>query len=353
MAAGAALGDVGNAIPCGGTPGPQNHVHFFVKYVPAGESIGDIFQNTSVDFDLRGATIGGWLISGSLASSCMTYAETGEHECVGQDVTNYATTSVSDDVSFIKTRNTGSGTIEAFTATAASGYKSGLATKTRFSPGDANNGTWGMLADGDVYFIKTRNTGSGTIEAFTATAASGYKSGLATKTRFSPGDANNGTWGMLADGDVYFIKTRNTGSGTIEAFTATAASGYKSGLATKTRFSPGDANNGTWGMLADGDVYFIKTRNTGSGTIEAFTATAASGYKSGLATKTRFSPGDANNGTWGMLADGDVYFIKTRNTGSGTIEAFTATAASDYKSGLATKTRFSPGDANNGTWGMF
>jgi hypothetical protein len=102
--------------------------------------------------------------------------------------------------------------------------------------------------------------------------------------------------------DVFFVKTKNTGSGKVEAFTATAASGYSSGLNTAVpRFSPGDANNGWFGMLPNGDVFFVKTKNTGSGKVEAFTATAASGYSSGLNTAVpRFSPGDANNGWFGI-----------------------------------------------------
>jgi hypothetical protein len=206
-----------------------------------------------------------------------------------------------NDLFFVKTKNTGSGRVEAFTVTAASGYQSGIASATRFSPGDANNGWFGLLPNGDMYFVKTKNTGSGRVEAFTVTAASGYQSGISSATRFSPGDANNGWFGLLPNDDLYFVKTKNTGSGKVEVFTATAASGYQSGISSTTRFSPGDANNGWFGLLPNNDLYFVKTKNTGSGKVEAFTVTAASGYQSGISTATRFYPSDANNGWFGLL----------------------------------------------------
>ena len=260
----------------------------------------------------------------------------------------------STDLYFVKTKNTGSGRVEAFTATAGSGYSTGVSSATRFSPGDEANGWFGLLPNTDLYFVKTKNTGSGRIEAFTASRDSGYQSGVSSATRFSPGDANNGWFGLLPNTDLYFIKTKNTGSGRVEAFTATRASGYQSGMSTAVpRFSPGDADNGWFGLLPNGDVYFVKTKNTGSGRIEAFTATAASGYQTGVSSATRFSPGDASNGWFRMLPNNDVYFVKTRNTGSGKVEVHTATRASNYQSGISSAApRFSPADANNGWFGL-
>src|SRR5439155_437982 len=101
--------------------------------------------------------------------------------------------------------------------------------------------------------------------------------------------------------DVYFVKTRNTSSGKVEAFTVTPGSGYTSGLATTTRFSPADASNGWFGMLPNGAAYSGTTTKDSSGRVVASTVTPGSGYPSGLATTTRFSPADASNGWFGML----------------------------------------------------
>ena len=59
-------------------------------------------------------------------------------------------------------------------------------------------------------------------------------------------------------------------------------------------------------------LYFIKTKNTGSGKVEIHSATAASGYQSGIHTTTWLSPSDANNG-WFQMVGTTLYFIKTKN----------------------------------------
>ena len=85
------------------------------------------------------------------------------------------------------------------------------------------------------------------------------------------------------------------------AITATAASGYRSGAHYVTWFSPADANNG-WFQMAGGDLYFIKTKNTGSRHVEVHSATAASGYTNGVHYATAFSTADADNG-WFQMDD--------------------------------------------------
>ncbi len=172
--------------------------------------------------------------------------------------------------------------------------------------GTVNPADPGLIGVGvnDLYFVKTKNTGSGSVEAFTATAASGYTSGISSAApRFSPADANNGWFGLLPNTDLYFVKTRNTESGKVEAFTATAASGYQTGVSSVTRFSPGDANNGWFGLLPNTDLYFVKTKNTGSDRVEVHTATGASGYQTGISVAApRFSSADANNGWFRLLS---------------------------------------------------
>jgi surface antigen len=256
------------------------------------------------------------------------------------------------DFSFVKTQNAASGHVEAFTASLESTYTTGVSAATRFGAADGANGSFGMLPDGDVSFVKTRSAGSGRIEGFTATQSSGYRSGVSAATRFGAVDGANGSFGMLGDGDVWFVKTRNAASGRIEAFTATATSGYGSGLSTATRFGAGDGDNGTWGVLPNGDLWFVKTRNAASGRIEAFTATAASGYRSGVSAATRFPAAAAATGVFGMLPNGDIYWAQTIGT-SGQIEFSTATATSGYQSGAsAATTRFGTFDAGNGTFAL-
>ena len=56
--------------------------------------------------------------------------------------------------------------------------------------------------------------------------------------------------------------------------------------------------------VADGIIprpFEVRPPTTGSGKVEAFTTTLASGYQTGIASATRFSPGDADNGWFGLL----------------------------------------------------
>jgi surface antigen len=267
------------------------------------------------------------------------------------------------DLFFVKTKNTGSGRVEIHSAPAASGYQSaGQHSVTYFSLGDSDNGWFQMFGGNaktlsdpktlpDLYFIKTKNVGSGHVEVHSATAASNYQSGIHSVTGFSPADANNGWFQMDdVDGDgrpdLVFIKTKNTGSGRVEVHWRTAATGFQSGFDGTTYFSPGDSDNG-WFQMVGKDLYFVKTKNVGSGHVEVHSATALSNYQSGMHNVTYFSPGDANNG-WFEMEGNDLFFIKTKNTGSGSVEVHSATAASNYQDGIHSTSYLRPGDANNG-----
>jgi len=150
----------------------------------------------------------------------------------------------------------------------------------------------------DLFFVKTKNVGSGHVEVHSATAASNYqRAGQHSVTYFSPADANNG-WFQMVGRDLYFVKTKNVGSGHVEVHSATAASNYqRAGQHSVTYFSPADANNG-WFEMEGSDLFFVKTKNVGSGHVEVHsaTATAASSYQTGIHSTTYLSPGDANNG---------------------------------------------------------
>jgi hypothetical protein len=260
---------------------------------------------------------------------------------------------------FIKTKNTGSGHVEVHSATPGSGYQSGQHSATWFLTAEANNG-WFQVAGSNLWFIKTKYTGSGRVEVHSATGASGYQSGVHYASLFSSGEADNGwfqmdDWNRDGVQDLIYIKTRNTGSGRVEIFAADGASGYGRLLvAAPTSFSPGDANNG-WFQEQNRDLVFIKTRNTGSGRVEYFRSSASSSFSQlTLATPTVFYPYDQNNGWFSsedVSGDGraDEMFIKTHNTGSGHVELFEADGASNYQQlTQAIVTWLSPADADNG-----
>ncbi|RKK08283.1 hypothetical protein BFJ69_g17408 [Fusarium oxysporum] len=237
-----------------------------------------------------------------------------------------------------------------------------VATGTAFDI--ENNGVWTFAdVDGngtqDLVYIKTRNTGTNKIEVHAVSRESGFqKFIIQTGTVFDIED--NGTWLMqdyTGDGkaDLVYIKTRNTGTGKIEVHVADAASRYQRFvLQTGTVFDIED--NGVWTMSAKGDLVYIKTRNTGTGKIEYHVASKESRYQS--FTKqvgTDFAVED--NGTWclapriGSGQFADLYYIKIRNTGTNMVEAHAVSAQSEFKARLIdTGTGFNLED--NGTWLM-
>ena len=165
---------------------------------------------------------------------------------------------------------------------------------------------------------------------------------LETGTTFAP--ETDGVWLMAdydRDGipDLVFIKTSNTGTGTVEVHIASGASNYQTRiLETGTTFAP--ETDGVWLMAdydRDGipDLVFIKTANTGTGTVEVHIASGASNYQTRiLETGTTFAP--ETDGVWLMAdyeGDGipDLVFIKTANTGTGTVEVHIASGASNYQ----------------------
>ncbi|KAG0278929.1 hypothetical protein BGZ96_002144 [Linnemannia gamsii] len=236
----------------------------------------------------------------------------------------------------IKTRNTNSGRIEVHGSPNVLHFQQhqqhSLSTSTAFNIED--NGTWLMqdwTGDGkaDLVYIKTRNTGTGKVQVHVADAASNYQTFvLCTDTRFGCNDDGNGTWTMSREGDLVFIKTRNCVSRKVEYYVASKASNYQIFTQqAKTDFDVED--NGTWCLAPKchkgyADLYYIKTRNTESGMVEVRAVSARSRWKRRLIdAATSFDPED--NGQW-LMVDfthqklPDLAYIKTRSTGTGTIE---------------------------------
>ncbi|KAF9917573.1 hypothetical protein BX616_000571 [Lobosporangium transversale] len=237
----------------------------------------------------------------------------------------------SQDLVYIKTRNTSTGKIEVHASFNQFRFQQhNLATDTVF--GLEDNGTWLMqdwTGDGkaDLIYIQTRKTSTNTVEVHVADAASGYQNFvLRTGTCFICDD--NGVWTMSRKGDLVFIKTRNCGSNMIEYHVASKATNYQQ-FTQHVATDFGVEDNGTWCLApkCDGDfadLYYIKTRNTKCGMVEVHAVSASSGWKSRVIdVATSFYPED--NGRWLMVdfthhERPDLAYIKTRSTDTGKIE---------------------------------
>ena len=191
---------------------------------------------------------------------------------------------------------------------------------------------WTTQSSADLDFIKTADTGSGHIEVHVASASSAYQSsGLDVASYFNGADGTmaRGKWSTA----ISTLLRPRTPAQVMSRFTRPLRDrAIRIGSHFVTYFSPSDSHNGAW-QFVNGDLYFIKAHNTGSGHIEVHSATAAAGYYSGVHIAAYFSEADANNGWWQISNGSDQYFIKLINTGSGHIEVHSATAAAGYQSG--------------------
>ncbi|HEY3628993.1 MAG TPA: DUF6519 domain-containing protein [Terracidiphilus sp.] len=271
------------------------------------------------------------------------------------------------DLVFIETANTGTGKVELHIASGKSNYQTRiLDTGTTFAP--ESDGVWLMAdydKDGipDLVFIKTSNTGTGTVEVHIASGKSGYQTRiLETGTTFAP--ETDGVWLMAdydRDGipDLVFIKTSNTGTGTVEVHIASGQSNYQTRIVeTGTTFAP--ETDGMWLMAdfdQDGipDLVFIKTSNTGTGTVEVHIASGQSNYQTRILERgTTFAP--ETDGMWLMAdydEDGipDLVLVKTSNTQKRKIEVHIASGKSNYQTRiLDTGTTFAANQIADGDY---
>jgi hypothetical protein len=258
-----------------------------------------------------------------------------------------STVSVNDTLAFIKTSNTPSGHVEVHLASGTSGYVTRiLETATTFA--NESDGTWQLLPSQDLVFIKTGNTPNGHVEVHIASRASNYQTRiLETATTFAL--ETDGVWQLLPTQDLVFIKTSNTPNGHVEVHIASRASNYQTRtLETATTFV--NESDGTWQLLPNLDLVFIKTSNTPNGHVEVHIASRASNYQTRtLETATTFV--NETDGMWQLLPNLDLAFIKTNNTPSGDVEVHVASRASNYQvRTVETPTTF--GNETDGVWSI-
>lgn len=150
---------------------------------------------------------------------------------------------------------------------------------------------------------------------------------------------NNGIWKLYdynGDGilDLVYIKTRNTGTNTVEVHVASGAgaSPYNQ-LLLQTGTTFGLENNGFWSLApysspTAADLVYIKDASTGTGTVEVHVASASSGYQARI-FEGGSTFGEEANGVWSMInynrdAVLDLAYIKVQSTGTGTVEVHVA-----------------------------
>jgi hypothetical protein len=234
---------------------------------------------------------------------------------------------------FIKLQNVDSGTVEVHldALSADKTYERVGDYTSDFSPADASDGVWQLFGSPNgappaLGFIKLQNTGSGTVEVHLDVLSGGsYKRVGDFTSPFSSADASNGVWQLLWSPNGWpalgFIKLRNVISGTVEVHLVEPFLGepYKYVNNYTSDFSPADASNGVWQLFGSPNgapiLGFIKLQNVGTGTVEVHrdeltggpcppvgTSVCKQTYKRVVDYTSDFSPADASNGAWQLLA---------------------------------------------------
>lgn len=239
------------------------------------------------------------------------------------------------DLCYIKTTSTDSGKIEVHCATGASTFRTVRDFATVIDAGQGTKGTYLMrdfTGDGraDLIYIKTVNPQSNFVEVHVASADSNFKQFvLEVPTVFAPED--NGIWTMSDNGDLVYLKTRETSTGTVEVHIASRSSGYKNfAIQVPTGFVIEDS--GTWCIAPKRtgqfpDLYYIKTRG-GVKNVYVHAFSAASKWQTPIVDVASSFPAE-ELGFWEMVdwshaAFPDLVYIKVESTGTGMVEVHIA-----------------------------
>lgn len=138
-------------------------------------------------------------------------------------------------------------------------------------------GSWSLYGAANGHpmlsFIKTRETGTGVVEVHNDTwdpAAGEYRRTVSIPSDFPLWEADNGVWRLLSDGGQWprlaFIKLKATGTGTVEVFVQERKfDRYEPTLCADSNFDLSDASKGSWNLIGFMDGFptlgFIKYRD--------------------------------------------------------------------------------------------
>ena len=123
---------------------------------------------------------------------------------------------------------------------------------------------------------------------------------------------------------MYFIKTENTESGSVEVHWLASSSAYsKFDIEKRTAFNTYRAGDGIF-TVDNGDLYFIQIKNTVSGYVEVDMADHQNNFAVKSEHLKTYFPLDHNlNGSF-TIRGGYLYYIQTRNSPDGHVRVFLA-----------------------------
>jgi hypothetical protein len=248
----------------------------------------------------------------------------------------------------IKTHNTG-GMIEVHVCGEESSYVGGVRGHTSgFEQSDADDGTW-IVDRGDLYFIKTLNSGSGRIELHQTLGASFFWYFLTpTPTAFCLYDAKTGFY-EVDDGSLYFIKTKDTGMGFVEVHRVDKTDWTQFAAHNVTDVPESQAGTGTW-RIHGANLWWIQPKTSEYGYVKVSRWSGTKQYKKQDTTwNTAFT--EYHNGTWRIGPSNDLHYIKHRETANQQVEVYVARWESGFQDVECYETSF-PEPGEGGGWSV-
>lgn len=241
---------------------------------------------------------------------------------------NIQTQSINNgDAFFVKRQNTASGNVEISrrVANAHTTVTGAHATAVPSSDITKYDAQLQVAENGDLFFIKRKNTPSGFVEVGRLTLASAYKTWAYNKPTVIPVAelvTHDAQLQMAYEGDLFYIKRKSTSDGVVQVHRLTLTSNYKTwSYKRSTSVSNADAIKFNYQVqvMGNSDLFFIKRQNTASGYIEVGRLAISSGLKTWTYVKpTIISLNDFNNscGQINAAQDGDLLYIKCHSSGS-------------------------------------
>ena len=206
-----------------------------------------------------------------------------------------------------------------------------------------------MIGNGDLYFIKTQNAESKTIEVHRMPGPDFDKFDIQTATAFGIVEGAEGVW-TVDNGDLYFIETGRNVPGIVQVHSAPHQHNFqhiKHYISKLAFLEPGDRTY----TIRGGDLYLILDDFTQSDYVEVYCAKGTTGYESVASFVTGFKVNEvAGYGSWHIGQNGDLYLIKMYATASGMVEIHIATFKSRYQEIKSYSTAFK---ADNKTGGYY
>lgn len=224
------------------------------------------------------------------------------------------------DLFAVKKSKTGTGSTEVAVLSAADKYqKFSLQTGTPLHETDSNF-EFLLAKNLDIFAIKKSNTGTQSTEIAVLSAASKYQSFVLQTGTPLHETGDNFQFALTENRDVVGIKKNQTGTGSTEICVLSANTNYQM-FSLQTGTPQHETNSSfEFALAPNNDLFIVKKNGTGTGTTEVSILTAASKYQSFILQTGTGQHETAQDFTFKITPDRNLFGVKKHKTGTGTTE---------------------------------